>query len=359
MLTVSAVRAQAIDGVTFQVPATLASHQSRVKAATGAALTLLDEWFGALPSKALAVTATRWQGVDQASARPGEVSVPVRWLAPVRDQAMERALISGVVQQYWLDESPSKPFQDAVVAYLSVRAIHHILEGSNFEAPRFFGGHVSFPLRSMLLSPPVGDPRPRVWIFGDEQPRPEQSTRLRALQTIERVIGWPTLLQAISSMRAAGPSQWTISALGERTSAITGIDLRALVQECFSKDVDYSLTGLDSRAVSGGMSETTLVIADRGAFAASIPVLVRFADGATFRDTFNGGATSGALTLVYTAKSPAVSASIDPETMLLLDTNRENNTIVHGAPTSRLGVRLALHWLGWLQNAMLSYTAVL
>ena len=59
------------------------------------------------------------------------------------------------------------------------------------------------------------------------------------------------------------------------------------------------------------------------------------------------------------AKTAAVSAIADDEAMLLLDVNRDNNAIVRDAPTLKLGVRLALHWLAWLQNAMLSYTAVL
>jgi hypothetical protein len=51
-------------------------------------------------------------------------------------------------------------------------------------------------------------------------------------------------------------------------------------------------------------------------------------------------------------------ATVDPDTMLLLDDDRDNNTIVRDAPVSPLGIRLALHWMAWLQNAMLSYTAL-
>jgi hypothetical protein len=88
-----------------------------------------------------------------------------------------------------------------------------------------------------------------------------------------------------------------------------------------------------------------------------MPVVVRFADGSETRDFFDGAAPSA--TLVYSTKAPAIGAAVDPDLMLLLDVNRENNTIVRDAPASRLGVRLALHWMTWLQNAMLSYTALL
>jgi hypothetical protein len=62
---------------------------------------------------------------------------------------------------------------------------------------------------------------------------------------------------------------------------------------------------------------------------------------------------------VYSTRSAAVSATIDPDMMLLLDVNRGNNAIVHDAPMVPIGFRLALHWMAWLQNAMLSYTALL
>jgi hypothetical protein len=197
------------------------------------------------------------------------------------------------------------------------------------------------------------------------------STRVRALQTLERYLGWPTLLQAVSTMRAAGPARWTVPAFGETLSELMGIDVRALVENCFSNaPFDYSLEHLDSHPGAAGLIETTLEIVNHGSgrfviggndHDAAVPLVVRFADGTMVRDDFDGGAASSAtpLTLIYSAKAAATSASIDPDAMLLLDTNRGNNSIVKDAPTSRLGIRLALHWLAWLQNAMLSYTAVL
>jgi hypothetical protein len=83
---------------------------------------------------------------------------------------------------------------------------------------------------------------------------------------------------------------------------------------------------------------------------------VRFADGTELRDVFDGAAPS--VSRVYTAKTAAVSATVDPDVVLLLDVNRENNTIIRNAATAPLGVRLAINWMTWLQQAMLSYTAI-
>ena len=75
------------------------------------------------------------------------------------------------------------------------------------------------------------------------------------------------------------------------------------------------------------------------------------------RDWFDGAAPSS--TIVYTAKSPVVQAAVDPEMMLLLDVNRANNTFATASPIRPLGIRLALHWMSWLQHTMLAYTALI
>ena len=256
-----------------------------------------------------------------------------------------------------------------MIIYTSARAIHQLLEGSNFQTARFFGGVVPFPLRSVLLSPPVADPRPRVWRFEDLDPPPGDEVRraVKALQTFERYVGWPTLLEAISRMRLA--ARHDADALIAALSEVRGTNLRPLVMECLRADAvfDYSLDGLTSMPGAAGLTETTVTITRRGngRFAVhheggdsdrTMPVRVRFADGAEVRDVFDGAAPS--VTLVYSTKTAAVSAAVDPDVMLLLDVSRQNNAIVRDAPLAPLGLRLALHWLAWLQNAMLTYTSL-
>jgi len=337
--------------VVLNVP--LFAQEPRVTAAAQAALTLMRDWFGPLN-------------------RPtGAVPVRLPWLAPARDQQTERLVIDGIVRDYWTDQSvPLSEFGEIVVAYVSAQAIHQQLEGSNFETVRFFGGSVPFPLRSVLLSPPVADPRPRVWRFDDpgHMLTREMARGVRALQTIERYVGWPAMLETLSALRAAGPSQLSAESFGEQLSQIRGTDMRFLINECFRPDAtyDYAVAALKSEPGAPGLMETTVTIvrAGTGRFAleddgesdAAMPMMVRFADGSEFRDLFDGAAPSA--TMVYSAKSAAVSAIVDPDAMLLLDVNRDNNAIVRDAPTSKLGIRLAMHWLAWLQNAMLSYTAL-
>lgn len=370
VLTAPAAGAQSVDGLTLHLPPELSSQQPRMTAAATAAAQLLRDWFGPLDSSAVTIEGVPWRPDTVATSRPGSATVPLRWFAPVRDQSNERALIGALAAQYWLGESRSRTFQDALAIYTAARAIHHQLEGSNFDAPRFFGGHISFPLRSLLLSPPVGDPRPRVWRFDELHANydVELSHDVRALQTIERYVGWPTMLETLSALRAAGIAQLSPVAFGERLSEIRGTDLRVLVNECFRADAtfDYAVASLASVAGASGLIETTVTVVRPGTGRLilredrdgepSVPVVVRFADGSEYRDVFDGGLP--VTTLVYSARTPAVSAFVDADAMLLLDVNRENNAMVQNPPTSKVGIRLALHWLAWLQNAMLTYTAL-
>ena len=353
----------------FLIAREASAQTERVVNTTHAAVALLSDWFNWSNSAPppITVAGVPWRGSFSGSVRPGMVTAPLRWLTPVRDQSTERALIGGLVRWSWTGgDPPDSSFDEAIVVYLGTHAVHQLLEGSNFAAARSFGGLVPFPLRSLLLSPPVADPRPRVWGFEELFPPGGESEEVRrgvkALQTLERYVGWPTMLEAIST----GAVRLDAGAFATALSEVRGTDMRSLVAECLRPDAvfDYSLDGLESAPGATGLVETTVTINRRGSGRFTLgngektmPVLVRFADGTETRDYFDGAASS--TTLVYSAKAPAVRASIDPDVMLLLDTNRENNAIVRDAPRSLLGVRLALHWMTWLQNTMLSYTALL
>lgn len=387
MLAAAAVSAQSVDGfpesrffeqresftpdggapieLRFLIAREGAGQAERLVRATRAALTVMSEWFGPLPAASgvegsLTVAGVPWRS----HGAPTDESVliaPLRWLTPARDQSTERAVIAAMVRRYWDRGAAPTAFEQSLIIYSGTRAMHQLLEGSNFATLRFFGGAVPFSLRSLLLSPPVAYPRPRVWGF-DELGSPAATTAdvrrgVRALQTVERYVGWPAMLAALSRIRESGARD--SDRLAAALSEARGTDLRSLVAECLRADAvfDYAIDDLRSAPGNAGLIETTVTIGRRGSgrFPA-VPVVVRFADGSEARDHVDGMAPS--TTLVYSAPTAAVAATIDPDTMLVLDDDRDNNAVVRAAPTSPLGVRLAMNWMAWLQNTMLSYTAL-
>jgi hypothetical protein len=330
------------------------SQRERVRHEAQASLELLSDWFGRSPLQ-----------------QPDLGGVPVRWLTFERDQSLERAVIAAVTRQYWsqsLGRDALTPFEESVVVYTATRAIHQRLQGSNFAVVRFFGGILPLPLRAVLLSPQGAHPRPRVWQI-DELPAAAGVMRtVRSLQTIERYAGWPATAQALAAMRSASAPRLDVETLTAALSSIRGTDMQPVVAECFRADAvfDYAIAEVSAPAAHTTPIETTVSIvrAGSGVFEAgteadperTMPVLVRFADGSERRDWFEGRAER--TTLVYTTNSRLVLAAIDPEVMLLLDRDRANNTFTTATALRPLGVRLALHWVSWLQQMMLTYSAI-
>jgi hypothetical protein len=216
----------------------------------------------------------------------------------------------------------------------------------------------------------VNDPKPRVLGF-EKLGRSSAAGQLRgvrAWQSLERYIGWPTMLDAISRLRTSGPSSWDVATLARTLSDARGTNMRFLVEECFreSASFDYAVEAVQSRSVVPGQVESIITVVRRGtgrfAIAESagdpvLPVRAQFADGRQMRDRIDGAVQSA--TLTYTAPVAVVRATVDPDVMLVLDDDRDNHTVGQDTGRSKLGVRLALHWLAWLQNTMLTYTALL
>ncbi len=90
---------------------------------------------------------------------------------------------------------------------------------------------------------------------------------------------------------------------------------------------------------------------DRCPSSSGLATAVRSPNGSTAATATGGSSTASA--------SPAVLASVDPGAILLLDADRTNNTRALNPPWHTVGLRLAFNWLAWLQEAMLTCTAVL
>ena len=146
-------------------------------------------------------------------------------------------------------------------------------------------------------------------------------------------------------------------------------------EEAFRRDTrfDYAVTGLTSEPAVDGSGFVTNVSLRRhgdGIFAGtsepltgrlmaarSLPVAIGFDDDTEVRDWWDG--RDEEVVLTYTSASRAAWASVDPEAFLMLDDNRANNTLRLSRPFHPTGARLAMNWLVWLQDVMLSYTGFL
>ncbi len=359
--------------------------------ATRSALGLFDEWYGPYPHSSLTVVDAPWgSGLDGAS-YPALVVLNTRWWAPAEDRSLERMLIAAIGRQYWHGVVPRDAsqgwFEEGLVLYTGARAIHDRLDGRHVATMRYLGGFVPHVLRSLVLSPRPADPRPRLQRFAElDEPRSapwrawpvenggEAARAHRALATLERYIGWPAVQQALMTFRAEGGG--TPDAFAAVVSRQRGVDLGWFFDEAFrfGTRFDYGVARFTSEPRAGETSRYETVVGierygdavfagtsqpavEGSAGAQALPLRIWFADGTEVVDWLDG--RHPAVELSYVSASPAVAASVDPGVFLLLDDDLMNNTRVRQpARAEPSGIRLALHWLAWLQNAMLTYASI-
>ena len=374
----------------FFIPPGAGGRVSRMIEVSTQALEVFGEWFGAYPYPQLTVVDASWGSGPAGASYPGVVVIRPPWLLPGRDLTLERSLLAAVARQYWIDVPIPEGawFHEALVLYAGTRGIHEVLASRNVAAPRFFGGFIPFPQRGVLLSPRPWDPRPRVRDFAEVNSPAEAPWRASsavagglaqravvALFTLERYIGWPALQGALLTyrqrLRQPGGPPMTLEAV---VSEQRGQDLRWFFADAFSDTArfDYGVDSLHTGPSASGPSSFASVAVLRrygdGVFAGtseprngfpgtarSLPVVVRFRDGAEVQEWLDGRDEEWRLS--YEGPSPVVAVSIDPDRTLLLDADRSNNTARQGAPVA--GVRLVMYWLLWLQDVMLSRTALL
>lgn len=355
------------------------------------ALTMLTGWFGPFPDTTLAIVDLPW-AVDLAGAAyPGVVTTRTRWLAPARELTAERTLIAGLARRYW--QVPATPaefnwFAEGVSLYSSTRAIHELLEGRNYASQRAFGGFVLHVIRALNWSPNSWQPQPRVrhfaevdepsrapWRLASAEADSQAQRAALALHTLERYVGWPALQPALASLRERAGERGVVPALlAEVLSEQRGIELGWFFEDVLhgKRAIDYGIEVFTSEPGGADGRFRTVVKVRRygdGVFAGtsrprdgslssskSLALLVRFADGAQIDDFWDGRDDRAEFS--YSSRSRAISATIDPGLILLVDVDRANNSrTLEWAPRPE-GFRMTLNWLAWLQDLMLSYSAL-
>lgn len=225
----------------------------------------------------------------------------------------------------------------------------------------FLDGRMAWRIRSVRAgSPRAGSTRP-----------------VRALMTIERYLGWPTLELAIADVRtrfAGRPA--SSSDLLRVTSSHAGRDL-SWMEPLFDAATiyDYAIDRVDART-SGGRYESNVTVkrVGNGVFSGTstprtgafesgrgVVVQVTFADGHTITETWDGRDTERHFR--YESAAPVTSAVVDPDGILVVDETRANNvwTAEHAAPRAGIdpaAVAWSTRWAVWLQDRLLLWSAL-
>lgn len=376
---------RALELVTI-TPSSSATAQPLVAAADNA-IDRLTAWLGSVPARRLTIVDAPAHAHLAGAAYPGIAVTSSRLITTRREFAAERALTVAIARQYALAfaNGQSSWFAEGMAAYFATRAVHETFEGRYYLTLRYFGGYVPHSLRAIVMSPNPLDPRPRVsslpgvfepadapWLLAHGADRDRAHRLTMALHTLERFIGWPALQAALSAFversRGGTPS---LADFATVVSEQRGADMQWFFDQSMRLEArfDYAVVKLTTGASASGwqtavdvrrLGEATFdgTSVPRAVSAArSLPVVIRFADGSEVSEWIDG--RDREWRFEYASASPAVLASVDPGAIVLLDADRTNNTRTVNPPVHEVGLRLAFNWLAWLQDAMLSSTAVI
>lgn len=323
--------------VTIHVPAGHHGDVERYRDGVLTTLTVLGAWLEPFPGPSLDITPERTPWWTAAASMAPETAAA---------RAVSRAYFSRV-----LDTGALPPeFVNALAEYGARRGVSKIFDRrflaeyvGRAEA-RYFGGFVPRDLR-VQLSPMSGADR-----------------ALLTLGTLERWTGTPAfdaiLLEFLTASRGTRPTLDDFSAVASRVS---GQNVAWLFPEAFGESgtFDYAIDALDSRPEADGRFHTTVTVRRRGdaVVAGPIPVVTTFADGESVRETMSG--RQERVTFEYRSPATAVSAEVDPDRVLLLDSNRGNNGMSLDPAAARTAAnRWSARWMIWLEDALLTYVAL-
>jgi hypothetical protein len=318
----------------------------------------------------------------------------VPWWTTVMSMAPELAAARGVSRRCWTTafDAGGVPswFVDGLAEFTARRAVVPIFEGlANPPGyavleQRYFGGFVPRLARIRLMPETDGAPVSayRARAAGDVAPQSPSAAdhealagkMVLALGTLERWVGRPVFDAIVAEfVRASKGRAPQIADLELVASDVSGQRLSWFFDQTFrsSSAFDYGVEGLRSEPDASGAFITT-VIARRygearftgasgtrtGGFdnGRGIALRVAFADGQQRTDFWDG--RDERRTFRYRSPARAVSATIDPDRVLLLDLQQTNNSLTLAPQRDAAATRWASIYLLWLEHLLLSYASL-
>jgi hypothetical protein len=375
--------------VTLDVPRYHQSRSDDYLLATTRAVDLLGEWLGPIPYERLVVKAVPWATGPYLAPRadPSTLIVPHHWFSLRGDRSLDRFIIAGLARTYWLDlvefDADEQWFASGLVRFTAARAVYEMIDGDHFSTALLFGESFAYPVRRAPLSMDRADPRPyrrriheAAVLLGDDPARERRGERAsRALQTLERYVGWPVLSRslAVFADRFRGRVA-SVTDFEQVCQEVTGRDLRWFFTSAFREDAhfDYGIGEVASHTSGDNRYQTTVTVRRFGDTAftgstqspvpgfesgAAIEVQFTFADGTELHEFWDGRAA--AREFVFSSRAALVDAVVDPDAVILLDDDWANNRWTAGAPIRSTSTALALLWTAWLQHYMMTLTSAL
>ena len=370
-----------------------ATQAHRYFDATATALRHYGEWFGRYPYGHITIVDPPFQSTSAGRAYPTLFTAGTRAFAPAGGIEPEAAAIRGAGYQFWNGLVANNGVDHAWLAdglnqYAQSRTLSVAVEPP-YLVERLFGGFLPWRFSEIPLKRATDLNGMDAYRRDGDRDALATPTRLMwpgshhilsankaalMLHTLERRLGWEIMRRAVATyfdrwrFRHPWPEDF-IDVMNE----VSGQDLTWFFDQVYrsSNRFDYAVERFVSEPVSmrglvdGANGPTfrddstdrqyrTTVVARRleaGQF--PVDVLVTFTNGEQARETWDGLARWQ----VFTFDRPvrATSVQVDPERVLLLDTNYTNNSKVLESAGGAAAGKWSLRWMVWLQDLLMTY----
>jgi hypothetical protein len=370
-----------------------AGQAARHFEATRATLRYYGEWFGPYPYGHITIVDPAWQSDAGGMEYPTLFTAGSRWLVPREADTPEGVTVHEAGHQFWYGIVASNEFEhgwmdEGINTYSTARVVAQQFQ-PNYYVKRYFGGFVPWTFRDFPLDRESdGDRIGSYRLNGSADVPSEPSWRYWPgaagaitynktalwLHTLERMLGWDVMQRVMSTYF----SRWAFrhpkpADFFAVVNEVSGRDMTWFFDQVYrtANTFDYSLERLQSEPASprgfgdgtprtfadgsgAGAPFRTIVVARR-LTEGQLPVEVRvvFENREEVRWHWDGGERWK----LFEVEKPvrASFAEIDPDHIVILDTNRTNNSVTL-APRARQAARKwSLAWLIWLQDHLLTY----
>ena len=343
--------------------------------ATRAALLHYGEWFGAYPYGHITIVDPVWRSETGGMEYPTLFTAGTRWLNPRADSYMDDTLVHETGHQWWYGLVGTNEFEDAwmdegINQFANARVMAEEIPDGR-EVLRFFGGFLPWvnedvrwdrltfgeflsSYRDSAAIDVPSTPSYRYWPT-DSTPMTYSKPSLW-LHTLERALGWTTVQQILATFF----ERWQFKHpragdFFQLASEVSGRDLNPFFDQVYrgSAVFDYGIDEMTSVAAREGSFRTDVVVRRHGDGIFPVTVLITFADGSQARESWDGAGRWQRITVERASR--ALSAQIDPDQVLLLDTSFTNNSFTTEPQGSRAATKWAATWMVWLQDQLLTW----
>lgn len=352
-----------------------ASQAARHFETARSTLRYYGEWFGAYPYGHITIVDTPWQTATDGMEYPTFFTAGTRWLMPREDTYVEDAVVHETGHQWWYGIVATNEFEDAwmdegINQYANARVMAEDFADGR-QVLRFFGGFVPWVLDDVrwdrlgagelmfdYRSNPTVDiqatPSFRYW------PRTSGPITYAKpalwLHTLERALGWPTLQQVLSTFfdrwkfRHPKPGDFF-----QVANEVSRRDLMPFFDQVYrgSAVFDYGVESVSSADTLDETFENGVVVRRYGDGIFPVTILATLANGEQRRFAWDGAGRWHRVTFEHASR--VLSAQVDPDQVLVLDTNFTNNSFTTEPASGRAATKWAAAWLVWLQDQLLTW----